>query len=273
MKKISYYEKEADIPNYTRFVRENNSAVSGRVSNGHFHSSVELVYVLEGRHEAFVGGEKVTLEKDDIVLFNPYDIHYYNYVYDNALYVLLSGREYWVNFKSVHGNKVFPNVLTNREHNGRVRGLLDDWFSRYDYDNFLRNVGYVDLLADTLCEAYAPTDSEYVNRPDVAFRMLEYINDNFRRSITLNDLAGYMGYNITYCSQLFGKLMRSDFKSYLNNIRVMNAWHEMVNAPESRTVTEIAASCGFESLNTFYRAFGKRFGRSPTEMLSGKNKL
>ncbi len=270
MGKISYYEKEADIKNYTRFMFECNKALSGRQSYGHFHTSVELVYVLEGRHVGYVNGRAVELTRDKIFFFNPYDIHYYNYRYDNRLYVVLLGQEYLADYRAAFGNKAFPNRMEREAENLRVRRILEEWHSRYEYENYLRNAGYADLLLAELADIYPPVPAKKMAGRDRAYRMLEFLNENYVKNITLGDLADHMGYNRAYCSQLFGKVMGTDFRSYLNDLRAAAAWKQMAEPDCEKTVLQVAMDCGFDSMNTFYRAFRRRYGKSPREMLSAR---
>lgn len=269
MGKISFYEKEADIKNYTRFMREYNPSNSDRVANGgHFHSSMELVYVLEGEHVGYVNGRAVRLKKDEIFFFNPYDVHYYNYLYENELFVLVIGKEYQTVYKELYGGAVFSNCMTDRARNVGVRALLEEWYGRYEYGNYLRNAGYTDLLLSELAQDYPPIAAKKSAGRESAIRMIGYLQENYRRNVTLGELADYMGYNKSYCSQLFGRMLGTDVRGYLNDIRAEQAWRLLQGADSSgETVLNIAMDCGFESMNTFYRAFRKRFGKTPREML------
>ena len=270
MGKTSYYEREADVENYTRFLREHNPAESDRVANGgHFHSSAELVYVLEGEHVGYVNGRAVRLQKDEIFFFNPYDVHYYNYIYENELFVLVIGKEYLRGYREAYGGAVFRNCMTDHARNRAVRALLGEWAERYDYGNFLRNAGYTDLLLSELAAAYPPTAAKKSAGRESAIRMIGYLQENFRRDVSLAELADHMGYNKSYCSQLFGRMIGTNVRGYLNDLRAEHARRLLLEEDGAeKTVLDIAMECGFESMNTFYRAFRKRFKKSPREMLS-----
>lgn len=269
MPATSFYEKEADVKNYTRFLREYNPAHSCRIANGgHFHSSMELVYVLEGEHVGYVNGRAVRLKRDEIFFFNPYDVHYYQYEYENELFVLVIGKEFQRGYHEVYGDAAFENCLTDGVRNGKVRALLEQWHACYRREDLLRNAGYIQLLLSDLAEAYPPAAAKKSAGRESAIRMIGFLQENFRSDVTLNDLANYMGYNKSYCSQLFHRMLGTDLRSYLNDIRVAEAWRLLRERGEGGdTVLNVALECGFESMNTFYRAFKRRYGSSPREML------
>ena len=95
--------------------------------------------------------------------------------------------------------------------------------------------------------------------------VLDYINKNSDKDLTLKTLALKFGYAPSYFSVLFNKFVNMSFTDYLNYVRYTKA-KEIIQL-EGCAATDIAMKCGFGSMNTFYRA-KKKFEKSVSE---GKN--
>ena len=73
-------------------------------------------------------------------------------------------------------------------------------------------------------------------------------------------LAEEFGYSKEYISRTFSKYVGA-MPRYINRLRVQKARRML--AEGGRTVIETAFLCGFESPNTFYRAYKDAFGTPP----------
>ena len=87
-------------------------------------------------------------------------------------------------------------------------------------------------------------------------RMLDYIHQNYRDNIMLNDLADQFNISPKYCGILFKQLSDNNFKDYLNNYRINQARALLEKDPSLKT-KDLSAMTGFNSSNTFIRVFSK----------------
>jgi len=90
---------------------------------------------------------------------------------------------------------------------------------------------------------------------------IRYIHENYYRPISLARAAREANFSEYYFARYFKKTMGSTFKEYLENIRINKAKRFLRNTEAS--VTEIAISNGFNSINSFERAFKKKTGETP----------
>ncbi len=68
--------------------------------------------------------------------------------------------------------------------------------------------------------------------------------------------------NRTYISQFFNRANGATFYEYVNRMRIEHASRLLVESSDRLEI--IAENSGFNSISTFYRAFAKHFGCSPT---------
>lgn len=105
-------------------------------------------------------------------------------------------------------------------------------------------------------------------------KVLEYINENFQDSnLSVLLLSEEFNLSETYFSQFFREQAGVTFSSYLEGVRIK---HSCKLLEEGKlTVSEIAIASGYNSSNTFRRAFKRVTGVSPSAYIdsvkAGKN--
>jgi len=136
-------------------------------------------------------------------------------------------------FKTVIDNYADPSVGAHLKVRGAIDLILSDFIS--------------DICAE---------------RPDLArFEdVLEYIEENFRKNISLAKLAGIMNISPMYFSNYFKSTFHISPKQYILNKRLTESQHLLL---ESRmSVKEIAYAVGFENENYFSEFFSAKVGIS-----------
>ena len=96
-----------------------------------------------------------------------------------------------------------------------------------------------------------------------------YIKDNYTKELTLESLAERFGYSPAYLSRMFQKYAMTNYKAYLQSVRVEYACKELANTDHS--IGEIALNNGFPDGRALARAFKKRYGMLPSEYKKTKN--
>ncbi len=104
----------------------------------------------------------------------------------------------------------------------------------------------------------------------VAFAV-EYIYANYKKEITLKEVAKLCGVSTQYLSKIFGEELGINFIDYLNNFRVNKA-KEML-AENKKSVKEICFEVGYNDPNYFSRTFKKVTGRTPREYIKEMEKI
>ncbi len=95
----------------------------------------------------------------------------------------------------------------------------------------------------------------------VVREMLDHIERDYPRPITLQQCASQLGMNAAYLSDLFSRAVGAPFKSYLTELRLEKARRLLCDP--SRTVSEVAGAVGYASDRRFRVAFRKATGLSP----------
>lgn len=117
----------------------------------------------------------------------------------------------------------------------------------------------VDILMDKVVKKLEEASPAYTD--DTFGQMLQYIHTNYHRSLQLEEVADALFVNRSYLSELFSRRMGMTFTQYKRQLRVQKAC-KMIAAGASN-MTEIAFSCGFDSISSFSKAFKQQEGISP----------
>lgn len=93
--------------------------------------------------------------------------------------------------------------------------------------------------------------------------VIYYIEHNYARNITLENIAPLFGYNSSYLGKIFNKKMGESFNSYLERIRIEHSKELLTN--EDTKVYTIAEMVGYRNVDYFYMKFKKYVGQTPAE--------
>ncbi len=93
--------------------------------------------------------------------------------------------------------------------------------------------------------------------------LLQYINNNYAREMSLKTLSARYKTNAAYLGQLFKNTTGEMFSNYLNRIRIEKAKELLANT--NMKTGDISAAVGYSNVNYFSNLFNKMTGVYPTE--------
>ena len=96
---------------------------------------------------------------------------------------------------------------------------------------------------------------------ELVCEIIEYINKNINKEITIDELSSIFYFNKTYIMKRFKKEMGITIHSYINHIRIYNSLLEFNN---NSYILNIALRNGFNSLEYFSETFKNIMGVSPS---------
>ena len=106
---------------------------------------------------------------------------------------------------------------------------------------------------------------------DLVCNIIEYLNNNINKEITIDELSTLFYFNKTYIMKKFKKELNISIHEYINTIRIYNS---LPYFKEDNYILSIAFKNGFNSLEYFSEIFKKNMGVSPIiykKYLSYKN--
>lgn len=101
---------------------------------------------------------------------------------------------------------------------------------------------------------------------ELFLKVLAYIEDNLHRPISLDEVAKSACLSKYHLHRLMTDFLEEPLMSYITRVRLERSL--MYLKTSSKTVEEVACDVGYKSVNSFIKAFKKRFGTPPKTHLS-----
>ena len=114
-------------------------------------------------------------------------------------------------------------------------------------------------ISQAYCEQFAAKDA----LPAQVQKMLAYIESNYTRGVTLDDIAGSMHVSKQYCMRVFKKYMSTTISDYILGLRMRHAAYLLGST--YMNVSQTADYLGFSSTSYFSRVFKSYYGISPSD--------
>lgn len=96
---------------------------------------------------------------------------------------------------------------------------------------------------------------------DLICDILDFIDDNINRKITMDELSGHFYFHKDYIMRLFKKEIHSTISDYINKKRIFQSLKDLQLSNDS--ILYIGLKHGFSSLEYYSEVFHKIMGVSP----------
>lgn len=222
----------------------------------HLHQCYEFVTVISGEMQLTVDDKEYLLKAGEGLLIFPNQIHSFKSQKSEHFLMIFSPRlvqafNMSVATKIPKNNKFTPD----KRFVALAKGLLPT-------SDISEKKGVLYLLCADFNKSaeYQPCG---VKDQKPLFKMFLYVENNFAEDLKLSNLAESIGYDYSYLSRLFKKMVGMSFNAYLNHYRLSNACYLMENTDNS--ILCCAMMSGYSSLRNFNRNFKMHFGVTPKE--------
>ena len=96
-------------------------------------------------------------------------------------------------------------------------------------------------------------------------RIISYINENYHKKITLEQISQKFYFNRNYLCLLFKKNLNITFSNYLKTVRLEKAKDLLLRGEYS--ISTIAEKVGYSDYSYFHKSFRQYFGKTPTSFI------
>lgn len=155
-------------------------------------------------------------------------------------------------FSQETAKKLASNILQLNQKQG-FDGVLELLSILHDL-SISRNIM---LLSDA---TFNNTESFTYNSRRIE-KVMEYLNQNFDKQISLNEVAKQANMTQAAFSRFFKTKTGNNYIDSLNEIRLGHAARLLIDT--NRSIAEIAYHCGFNNISNFNRLFKKKKGVTP----------
>ena len=253
------------------------SITKNKVYRAHWHNDVELIYVIDGQITVGVNSESRVLNSGDIAVASSNDIHYYSSEEQESTIIMVIFKPELIDFslgwpENLQFKTSFLIKKENESHIIKIGELFKELAEEFkSKPPFFKTMikGQLLMLCSLLQRilpivAYNHEKAHgKVPSSKAIVEALKYIETNYAMNITLEKVSNLTGLSLNHFSKVFGDFTGTNFKTYLNTIRIENAEKKIIET--NMPILDIAYECGFNSIRTFNRAFKEIRGVKPSD--------
>ena len=244
----------------------------------HWHDEVEIIYVKNGKIKIYIGEEVFDATAGDLFFVNSGELHFMESDDRDVEYYTLLFPVTFLCFQTEDSieqeiflplrqkKKFFPVHMKNDEIEKQMIAIIRELIIVNDE----KEVGYrlrtrILLLEviETLLKADAFRKGNYRNETGMQKDLIVYIQTHYADKISLAMLAEEFHLTEKYISWYFKEHFSISFTQYVLHLRMTRAKDMLLMTEDS--ITEVALSCGYPSVNLFIRSFKQMYGVTPLQ--------
>ena len=256
-----YYELKSDMYTHIRLERRKLDYDMPM----HFHRNLEFQYIESGCYRTTVDDREYVFEKDQMV-FIPHCLQHRADASDTQSILFIIPHTIMQDFTPFFKHRTLNIELKdgafNRQYILPIMELI--LAAPAQLNNSLVAKGYINVIFGLLTQHYGYVKYENFSNPNFMLNLIQYIDQHSNENLTLERLAGQFGYNKFYLSRIFNKTLGASLTDYVNQVRVQKFVKQYRDGWEGN-IADLAFSCGFESIPSFYRTFNRVFFMTPKE--------
>lgn len=248
------------------------SILSVQGSCRHIWHNPCFILMLNGEIQVEVDGHASYLNGHDVMLVEadtPYAVTGHG---SNLVMTIRMDHDFFAQGKA--GKGLGTLVCNSAQDSERDYSLLQKMLSHLALNYFetaenreLRQLELCYALLYHLNTTHLVADSGELTGADAIIKrdrqILSYIESNYMHELQLEDLAQLSYLSTSYLSRMFRKLTGTNFKAYLQEVRLRHAVADMRST--GLTITAIAYNNGFPNVSALNTAIRKKYGMAPNE--------
>lgn len=254
-----------DLP-FKLFVFEGKNG-SYKVSR-HWHRSVEIFLVLEGSIDFYINAVRCRLSRGQFILVNSNEVHSIDCPYANDTLVLQIPRGLFEKALGDADSLLFLRTCGKDAQLAEYIRRMHESYEQKQSGYLFRVLSDFYSLMYLLVTDYRILEVDEERRKqnrnlDRLSHITNYIQVNYKDSLTLEGVARIFGFSPAYLSRMFLKYAGINYKAYVQDVRTEAGCRLLLNT--RLPVGEIALECGFPDSRSFAKEFRKRYGFPPAE--------
>ncbi len=222
----------------------------------HLHQCFEIIVVLSGEMEITIDGKKYNLQRREALLIFPNQIHSLCSTKSEHVLCIFSPRLVQAYATVVKGKMPTNNKFVLDEY--LIKGM--EGLSLDSSTTQKKGVLY------SLCGMFDKTASyqeRITDNEKLLLKIFSFVEEKFDSDCSLSTLSESIGYDYSYLSRYFKKVVGISFNSYVNYYRLSHACYLMENS--NAPILQCALESGYVSLRSFNRNFKSYFNITPVE--------
>ena len=232
----------------------------------HWHNEIELVYINDGRCTIETEETTTELYKGECAFLDSGTIHRLIGAPNSIVTTLLIDPSI---LEPIIGTSVLLDIRIKTPANltDVIAYISKELIKQKKFYPYCVQCAAIQLVAEIFRKEKTTQKKERSNKNSrflLLKNIIEEIEENYQ-FITFESICEKFHYTPSHFSRLFSSLTGMTFSKYLNVLKTEKAIFLLQN-DEKRNITEISATCGFDSIRTFNRVFKKLTNYTPKSL-------
>ena len=246
---------------HTDFVYKEQSSVAN------WHDNTEFLYCLEGQGNVRCANEEITMQKNDIIVINARCLHsvetgnftkYHCLIIDNKFF-----KDNGINIDSIKFRERINDSIAENYMNNIAQCYHENDVEYAVAKKRLYMLEFIYYLCNNYTYKEKTQGLSSTKSYTAVLNAVEYINQNFRQKLSLEQIADNSGLSRYHFARIFKENTGVTVTQHLNTTRCDYA---AIMLRETRlTISEISFECGFDNPSYFAKTFRNFHGILPTE--------
>lgn len=253
----------------------------------HWHYYMEMLYSLSGSAEVVLGGTSYFMEKGDLVVINPREVHSVHSICDEVtsyIVIKFDPEVLYTTKRTVFESKyLLPFTMAKASpqkvfKSDEIKDTEVPFLAKEILAEITKlNYGFELAIRTHICRIFLwilrswqnkgiNMDAGYSLREDeikMLQKVFDYLDENYPYEITAKEVSKLCQMSYSYFSRRFKVITGKTFTEYLNYVRITEA--EKLLLANDMNVTEVALKTGFSDSSYFIKQFRHFRNMSPKQ--------
>ena len=259
----------------------------------HHHPELQLIFILKGTGDLFIGDSITTFEPGDLFLFGSNQSHLLK---SDSMYfekdcpemscsisIFFHEESLGKGFFDITETTVIKNLIDRTSHSmqfapevaGRIGDRIKKLADMSGFDRFLEILSILNTLGQT--EEYKPLAVVSTTNPPTDQEseriniVVNYILQHYKEDIELGTIAEIANYSKAAFCRFFKQRTRKTFTQFLNEVRIAQACKLLRNT--DLNISQVCFESGYNNVSNFNRQFKRITETTPKDYVDKFKKL
>ena len=247
----------------------------------HYHNEFELLVATKGSITVQIEENTYNLQQGEGIFINSGLLHviksenndehaFIAIVFHYSIICNKKDTIYSKYIKPLIDGEIQINLLMDSYICNLIEKICDSYTNQnHGYELYIKQL-LIDIVYNIIKTSTITAQPNQNAKSILIKQVLDFIEDNYSEQISLQDMAKNAHISKEYLCRIFSSMYDTTPVEYLNRYRIRQSTSELLD--ETRTVSDIALSCGFNNSSYYNKLFLRYIGCTPSEYRKKNNK-
>lgn len=270
------YERHLLTNSHLPFIFHTDTVVKTRGIYSNWHDNTEFLCCISGNGVVHSDNEVLPMKQGDTIVINPRCLHYITSESSVVYRCLIIDNSFF----SENGFDISVIRFISRFNDSGACKLMQEICDAFDGASSAFRIAQIRLAVLNyilyMCKAFLKQDARtgggsISKSHEAILKAVEFIDKNYEKHLSIDQIASVAGFSKYHFSRLFKNYTGFTVVEHINGRRCENAKVMLEN--ETKSISQIASECGFESCSYFAKSFERLYGVLPSIYRKNSAKL